>query len=64
MEPKIKEITYEQQLPPLSDGQVLFADNLEAMEAGIMNGIAAINSIATGALALTTGEIDTICKNL
>lgn len=62
MEPKIKEITYEQQLPPLSDGKVLFANNLEAMEAGIMNSIAAINSIAKGGLALTTGEIDNICK--
>ena len=62
MEPKIKEIAYEQQLPPLSDGQVLFADNLEAMEAGIMNSIATINSIVKGALALTTSEIDDICK--
>lgn len=64
MESKIKEIAYDQQLPPLSDGQVLFANNLEAMEAGIMNGIAAINSITTGALALTNSEIDIICKNL
>ena len=62
MEPKIKEITYEEQLPPLSDGKVLFADNLEAMETGIMNSIAAINSIANGDLALTIGEIDNICK--
>ena len=62
MEPKIKEIAYEQQLPPLSDGQVLFANNLEAMEAGIMNSIAAVNSITTGTLALTNDEIDNICK--
>ena len=62
MEPKIKEIAYDQQLPPLSDGQVLFANNLEAMEAGIMNGIGAINSITTGALALTNDEINDICK--
>ena len=62
MEPKIKEITYEEQLPPLTDGKVLFAENLEAMEAGIMNGITAINSITKGGLALTTGEIDNICK--
>ena len=63
MEPKIKEITYEEQLPPLSDGKVLFADNLEAMETGIMNSIAAINSITKGELALTTDEIDNICNN-
>ena len=62
MEPKIKEITYEEQLPPLKDSQVLFADNLEAMETGIMDSITAINSITAGALALTKDEIDNICK--
>ena len=62
MEPKIKEITYDEQLPPLADGKVLFAENLEAMEVGNMNSIAVLNSITKGGLALTTGEIDNICK--